>query len=320
MTALVEGQQQLPLIALVGPTGSGKTALAIAAAKKLREGGYPAEIISADAMQLYRGMDIGTAKATTAERDAIVHQLLDIWDPANEASVEEYQRLAREQIRDCHSRGVIALLVGGSGLYVSSVVYDFQFPGHDRDIRARLEEQFDASGIGPLAALLRQKDPEVANAVDLNNPRRVIRALEVMEMTGQAPSAHLEARGRWWVEPTLMIGLDAPREWLLRRIDQRVEKMWHDGLVEEVSRLREQGLGKTASQAIGYREVVELLDGQLSESDTLAQIAQHTKRYARKQMSWFRRDDNIRWVEPTSPSLVTDVSAMMMAAIDPSGQ
>ena len=305
----------LPVFALIGPTGAGKTAVAIRVAQELSDTGHPVEILSADAMQLYRGMDIGTAKATAEEQRAVVHHLLDVWDPADDASVEDYQRLARERISDCHSRGAIPLLVGGSGLYVSSVVYDFQFPGHDPEIRAQLEAQFDSEGLSPLVARLREQDPEVAEAVDLNNPRRVIRALEVMELTGEAPSAGLAARGQWWHQPTVIVGLDAPRPWLIERIDQRVQAMWESGVVDEVRRLQEAGLGKTASQAIGYREVLQFLGGEVSESDARDLVAQHTKQYARKQMSWFRRDENIHWVDASAEGVTSMVAEVFRTAL-----
>ena len=315
MSGAVLDATRLPVLGLVGPTGAGKTAIAIDVAQKFADMGHPVEIISADAMQLYRGMDIGTAKATADERQAVTHHLLDVWDPATEASVEEYQRLARAQIQDCHARGVTPLLVGGSGLYVSSVVYDFQFPGHDPTIRAALEADLESTGLGPLVARLRERDPDAAEAVDLNNPRRVVRALEILELTGEAPSASLAARGQWWYQPTVLVGLDAPRQWLVDRIDARTEAMWEAGLVDEVARLRETGLGPTAVQAIGYREVIDMLAGNLSEADAKQQVAQHTKRYARKQMSWFRRDSHIQWVDASADDVATTVFDALLGAL-----
>lgn len=309
------GASGLPVWALVGPTGSGKTSLAIDLVEQGQVDGIAVEVLSADAMQLYRGMDIGTAKATPEEQRRVTHHLLDIWDPRDEASVEDYQRQARDQIVDCHGRGVIPLLVGGSGLYLSSVVYDFVFPGHDPDTRHRLESEFDQHGIEPLATRLRDADPEVAESIDLNNPRRVIRALEVMEITGELPSAGLQARGTWWHEPTVIVGLDAPREWLVSRIDQRVSTMWDEGLVEEVRALTQSGVGKTAAQAIGYREVIDLLEGSVTDQEARDLVAAHTKRYARKQMSWFRRDENIHWIDPSSPGALDQVVAHCRASM-----
>jgi len=294
--------------ALVGPTGTGKTATAIAVAKAATQRGLSVEIVSADAMQLYRGMDIGTAKASPTERAQVPHQLLDTWEPSAEASVEDYQRMAREAIVDAQARGVVPLLVGGSGLYVSSVIYDFRFPGHDPQIRDRLEAQLENKGLVSLVALLREKDPQVADAVDVHNPRRVVRALEIMELTGEPPSASLAARGSWWREPCTVVGLAGPWEWLDARINQRVEQMWQRGLVDEVRTLRGAGLGKTAAQAIGYREVLAHLDGEISEAEAKEQVSQHTRRYARKQMSWFRRDENIHWINASADSVETEVA------------
>jgi tRNA dimethylallyltransferase len=308
------------LWALVGPTGTGKTATAIALAEGAAEHGVSVEIVSADAMQLYRGMDIGTAKASATERAQVPHHLIDTWEPSAEASVEDYQRMAREVIADAHARGVVPLLVGGSGLYVSSVIYDFRFPGHDPQIRDRLEAQLEKEGLVSLAALLREKDPQVADAVDVHNPRRVVRALEIMELTGEPPSVSLQARGSWWHQPCTVVGLAGPWEWLDARINQRVEQMWQRGLVDEVRTLREQGLGKTAAQAIGYREVIDYLEGELSEPEAKEQVSQHTRRYARKQMSWFRRDKNIHWVNASGDSVASDVADYFLPAASHSGR
>ena len=301
-----EEAPSLPLWVLVGPTGSGKSALAIEVARASSERGQPVEIISADAMQLYRGMDIGTAKVAVSERGGIPHHLLDVWTPDTPASVEEYQRMARDQILDCHRRGVIPLLVGGSGLYVSAVVYDFDFPGHDPETRQRLEQIFENEGLGPLVSELRQRAPEFAPSIDLDNPRRVIRALEIIDHTGKPPIAGLDARGQWWHKPTRIVGLDADREWLVERINLRVSQMWQVGLVAEVMSVRNGvGFGPTAAQAIGYREVISHLDGELSEHEAKELVAQHTRRYARKQLSWFRRDENIRWLRVPHPDIAS---------------
>lgn len=302
-------------MALVGPTGSGKSAIAIGLAKALAQGGQPAEIISADAMQLYRGMDIGTAKIGPEEAENIAHHLLDVWSPGQEASVQDYQHRARKAITDCFSRAVVPVVVGGSGLYVSSVLYQFDFPGTDETLRKTLEVELEASGLEAMAQKLVQLDSEASENVDLKNPRRVIRALEIIQLTGRAQTPRLHARGALWHEPTLVVGIDLPREELVRRIDTRVEEMWEKGLVDEVRRLRAApaGLGKTASQAIGYREVLDFLDGSISEAEAKKEIAQHTKRYARKQMSWFRRDENIHWINPTTTSPVDTIIRALQA-------
>lgn len=228
--------------------------------------------------------------------------------------------MARQAISDAQARGVVPLLVGGSGLYVSSVIYDFRFPGHDPQIRDRLEAQLENEGLVSLVALLREKDPQVADAVDVQNPRRVVRALEIMELTGEAPSASLAARGAWWREPCTVVGLAGPWEWLDARINQRVEQMWQRGLVDEVRTLRGAGLGKTAAQAIGYREVLAHLDGEISEAEAKEQVSQHTRRYARKQMSWFRRDENIHWINASADSVETEVADYFLQPASSSGR
>ena len=301
------------LLCLVGPTGSGKTAVSIAVAEALSAKGLPCEIVSADAMQLYRGMDIGTAKASEDDRRAIPHHLLDVWEPTKEASVQEYQELARAAITDCFDRGVIPLLVGGSGLYVSAVIYDFQFPGTDQALRDSLEGRFETEGLKPLVTELLDADLDAADAVDLNNPRRVIRALEVLQITGEPPTAGLAARGQWWHEPTVVVGLQAPRDWLHQRIETRVHQMFDSGLVGEVKSLLEEGMSSTASQAIGYREVADMLAGEFSEAEAREQVAHHTRRYVRRQDSWFRRDQNIHWL----PADAEDVSTQVLSTVLP---
>lgn len=304
--------QRMPLLAIVGPTGSGKSSIAINLVKALSEKGITAEVVSADAMQLYRGMDVGTAKISPDEASGVPHHLLDVWEPTDEASVQDYQERARTAISDCFDRGVLPILVGGSGLYVSSVIYQFDFPGTDDDIRARLEAELEKDGVAALAKRLVDADPDAADGIDLNNPRRVVRALEVWEITGELPTIGLRARGELWHQPTLTVGIEWPRETLVERIDQRVEQMWERGLLDEVRSLHHDGkLGKTAGQAIGYREVVDFLNGELTEDETKDAIAQHTRRYARKQMSWFRRDSSIHWVDPT----VSDPVATIVKAI-----
>jgi tRNA dimethylallyltransferase len=292
--------QRMPLVAIVGPTGSGKSSIAVEVAKTLAAEGVTAEIVSADAMQLYRGMDVGTAKITPEEASGVPHHLLDVWEPTEEASVQDYQERARAAISDCFGRGVLPILVGGSGLYVSSVIYQFDFPGTDEGIRARLESELEHDGLHALAQRLVGVDPDAAEGIDLNNPRRVVRALEVWEITGELPTIGLQARGELWHQPTLIVGVEWPRDELVESINSRVSQMWNRGLVDEVRALHDAGeLGKTAGQAIGYREVVDFLNGDISEAEAKDAVAQHTRRYARKQMSWFRRDSSIHWVDPT---------------------
>jgi len=303
----------VPLVAIVGPTGSGKSGIAVELALALRNSGQAAEIVSADAMQLYTGMDIGTAKVTKEERNGVSHHLLDVWEPSTEASVQDYQERARTAITECFSRGVIPILVGGSGLYISSVLYNFEFPGTNEEIRQRLEDELEKDGLSALASRLVEKDPDAATEVDLNNPRRVVRALEVIEITGMPITPGLKARGERWHEPTVVVGIEWERTALIERIDQRVELMWQRGLVDEVRSLSEStpGLGKTAAQAIGYREVLDFLAGESDEAEAKELVAQHTRRYARKQMSWFRRDDAIKWIDGSRSDIVATIESLI---------
>ena len=286
-----------PIVAIVGPTGVGKSDLGIQVARTLADKGVSAEIINADAMQLYAGMDIGTAKVTDEERHGIPHHLLDVWPVSKEASVADYQLLARQAIIDCHDRGVLPVMVGGSGLYVSSVVYEFEFPGTDPEVREQLEQRLQEEGVEALVAELREQDPEAASAIDPRNSRRIVRALEVIQITGKPFGAGLHARSTLWREPVLVMGLQRERSVLSRALEERVEKMWASGLVEEVQGLLDgpEPLGVTASQAIGYRQVMEYLAGSSSQSEAIAETVSLTKRYARRQISWFRRDPQIVW-------------------------
>lgn len=288
------------LWAVVGATGTGKTALSLDLVEASQAQGRPAEIVNADAMQLYRGMDIGTAKLPIAERRGIPHHLFDVLEPAEEAAVAWYQQAAREAISDIHARGADAVLVGGSGLYVSSVLFDFRFPPRDPAIRARLEAALDADGPGVLHARLRERDPSTAEKVDPRNGRRIVRALEVLELGEAGHSAALPDAPVLWHEPTTIVGVAVPREELVVRLDARVERMWADGLLDEVARLRAAGLadGVTASRAIGYAQALAELDGRMSHADAVAETQALTRRYARRQVSWFKRYPDVTWVGP----------------------
>ena len=287
------------VVSIVGPTASGKTGLGIAIARALAERGERAEIVNADAYQMYRGMDIGTAKPTAEERSAVPHHLIDIIDPDDAMSVARFQTLARECIANLQARGIRPILVGGSGLYARAAIDDISFPGTDPDVRAILFEE------------LKAKDPEAAARMDPRNPRRTIRALEVIELTGRPYSASLP-RYRY-VIPSVQIGLDLPREELDRCIDLRTEQMRADGFVDEVRRLRPH-LGATASRALGYQQVIDALDGLWSEDEAFADIAQKTKRLARKQMGWFGRDPRIHWLRAQNPDLVSNAMAVIAHA------
>ncbi|QMU97958.1 tRNA (adenosine(37)-N6)-dimethylallyltransferase MiaA [Microbacterium esteraromaticum] len=287
------------LWAIVGATGTGKSELALDLAEHLRRQGSPAEIVNADAMQLYRGMDIGTAKLRIDERRGIAHHLLDVRDVSDEAAVAWYQPIAREAISGIHARGGDAILVGGSGLYVSSVIFDFRFPPRDAAVRSRLEAELAESGAGELFERLRQRDPATAARIDPKNGRRVVRALEVIEQGGSTHGAALPDEPELWHPRTRIIGLHTPREQLVERLDRRVERMWREGMLGEVERLRADGIegGVTASRAIGYAQALAQLRGEMTQDAAIAETQALTRRYARRQVSWFKRYADIEWVE-----------------------
>lgn len=280
------------VIAVVGPTAAGKSDLGVFLAQRL--GG---EVVNADSMQLYRGMDIGTAKLTLLERAGVPHHLLDIWDVTAAASVAEYQRLARARIDALLAEGRWPILVGGSGLYVRGAVDNLEFPGTDPEVRARLEEELTLRGPGALHARLAGADPEAAQAILPSNGRRIVRALEVIEITGKPFTANLP--GHDSVYDTVQIGVDVARPELDERITRRVDRMWDAGLVEEVRALEAQGLreGRTASRALGYQQVLAALAGQCTMDEARTETVRATKRFARRQDSWFRRDPRVHWLK-----------------------
>ncbi|GAA3924373.1 tRNA (adenosine(37)-N6)-dimethylallyltransferase MiaA [Streptomyces gulbargensis] len=279
------------VIAVVGPTAAGKSDLGVFLARQL--GG---EVVNADSMQLYRGMDIGTAKLTPEERGGVPHHLLDIWDVTEAASVAEYQRLARAEIDRLLAEGRTPILVGGSGLYVRGAVDALEFPGTDPGVRARLEAELDERGSGVLHARLAAADPEAARAILPSNGRRIVRALEVIEITGKPFTANLP--GHESVYDTVQIGVDVARPELDARISARVDRMWEAGLVDEVRALEALGLreGRTASRALGYQQVLAALAGECTEDEARAETVRATKRFARRQDSWFRRDPRVHWL------------------------
>lgn len=291
------------LIAIVGATGTGKSNLSLGLAEQLASTGSAAEIINADAMQFYRGMDIGTAKIPESLRRGIPHHLLDVLDPEQEASVADYQVAARAAIADVQSRGGVPILVGGSGLYVSSVLWDFRFPGTDPGIRARLEAELEAQGPGLLHRRLRELDPEAADAIGASNGRRLVRALEVIELTGQKFGSGLPDESSL-SQPVTIFGVQSPRDVLVHRLDERVRDMWTAGLVEEVRELGEDRLGVTAARAIGYAQALGQLAGALTEAEAIAQTQALTRRYARRQVGWFRRYPGTTWFDADDPTIV----------------
>ena len=306
-------ESSTPLIAIVGATGTGKSVLALDLAESLAAEGRAAEIVNADAMQLYRGMDIGTAKLSVADRRSIPHHLLDVLEPREEASVAAYQQQARAVIDDILGREATPILVGGSGLYVSSVLYDFRFPGTDAAVRERLEGELIAEGPGILHRRLHAVDPVAAQAIGPHNGRRLVRALEVVTITGEPFGAGLPVENDLW-RPAVTIGLRADRAWLVERLDARVAGMWRDGLVAEVAALRPGGLGVTAARAIGYAQAVAQLDGILTEPEAIEQAAALTRRYARRQVGWFGRYTSTHWISSDSPVRVALARATLADA------
>lgn len=287
------------VIAVVGPTAAGKSDLAVDLARALS-----GEVINADSMQLYRGMDIGTAKLTVEQRRGVPHHLLDVWDVTREASVARYQRLARDVIAELHARDVLPILVGGSGLYVRAVLDALEFPGTDPVVRAALEAELAEAGAQVLHDRLARADPGAAAAILPGNGRRVVRALEVIEITGRPFSATMP--GYRSVYEAVQIGVRVARPELDARIDRRVARMWAAGLVDEVRTLADAGLrsGRTASRALGYAQVLRYLDGDWTQEWAREETARATRRFARRQESWFRRDPRVWWLAHDDPDLL----------------
>ena len=282
-----------PIVAVVGVTASGKTALSLDLAEAL--GG---EVVNTDAMQVYRGMDIGTAKLPPAERRGIAHHLLDTHDVSEPLTVAAFQAEARAVIADLRARGATPVLVGGSALYTRAILDRFEFPGEDASIRARLEAELAEVGAGALHARLAERDPEPAARIDVDNGRRIVRALEVIELTGRPFGASLPALE--YADPaTVQVGVRIDRDELDRRIEQRVTEMFEAGFVDEVQRLGP--LGRTAATAIGYREVTAYLAGDLTEDEARERTVVATRRFARRQEKWWRKDPRITWVDAHDP-------------------
>jgi tRNA dimethylallyltransferase len=297
-----------PVIALVGPTAAGKSELSLTLARTL--GG---EVVNADSMQLYQGMDIGTAKLTEAERAGVPHHLLDVWPVTQTASVADYQLLARGVIDDVRGRGRTPILVGGSGLYVRAAIDKLQFPGTDAELRAGLEREMERVGAAVMHERLAALDPAAAAAILPTNGRRVVRALEVIELSGRPFSATLP--GYESVYRVVQLGVAMPRPELDRRIAQRVDRMRQLGLVDEVRRLEREGLrdGFTASRALGYAQVLRFLAGDWTEDAAFEQTITATRRFVRRQESWFQRDPRINWI-PAGPGLADRALAAVRSA------
>ncbi|AQX14821.1 tRNA (adenosine(37)-N6)-dimethylallyltransferase MiaA [Tessaracoccus lapidicaptus] len=301
----------VPLVVLVGPTATGKSGLAVDLALELAAAGRPAEIVNADSMLVYRGMDIGTAKPTRAERRGVPHHLIDIWDVTVRASVAEFQLLARETIARLRGAGVIPVMVGGSALYTRAIVDRFDFPGSDPEVRAHWEAELAAGGPHALHARLAQLSPESATQIEPGNGRRIVRALEIAELTG----GHRAELPQWTYElPGVhQFGLTMDRADLDRRIEERVDAMWRAGLVDEVRGLVSAGLrdGQTAVRAIGYRQVVDFLDGACSEDEAREAVKRATRQFFRKQLGWYRRDPRITWLPAGDPMNVGRIVAAL---------
>lgn len=298
----------IPVVVINGPTASGKSGLAVDVARALVADGVPAEVLNTDSMLVYRGMDIGTAKPTVAERAGVPHHLIDILDITEEASVARLQELARAAIAECRGRGVVPILVGGSALYVHAIIDEFNFPATDAALRARLEAELEELGAAALHERLAARAPEVAAGILPGNGRRTVRALEALELTGSFRSQL--PQWRYALAPVLQYAVDLPRAELDERIADRVEAMWLAGLVEEVSELERRGLreGRTASRAIGYRQVLAYLAGECSLDEAKQTTIQVTRRFARKQLGWLRRDQRIVWLEPGPQAVAAIVS------------
>lgn len=288
-------------IAVVGPTASGKSALGIALAHE-----FGGEVVNVDSMQLYRGMDIGTAKLPVEEREGITHHLLDIWDVTKTASVAEYQALAVAKVEEIMARGKVPVLVGGSMLYVQSLIDAWSFPPTDPAVRARYEARLQEIGIDALHAELAEVDPEAASIIEDKDPRRTVRALEVIELTGKpfkASQPPKNAPPRWG---TRILGLRTNAEWLNPRIELRTRMMFEQGLIDETRALVKDGLvrNSTAGRAIGYAQVLAMFDGELTEEEALEQTITGTRRYVRRQRSWFNRDPRTVWLDAADSNVV----------------
>ena len=283
------------VIVICGATATGKSDLAVALASEI-----DGEVINADSMQLYKGMDIGTAKITDEERRGIPHHLMDLLEVTEDANVAWYQEKAREKITEVHSRNKSAIIVGGTGLYIKAILDDLNFPDTDPVVRAELELEYATKGIGPLFERLEKLDPAAALAIDKANSRRVIRALEVIKITGKPFTANLPRQESTRYPEALQFGLVMERELLGEKISARVERMWQAGFVAEVESLIEAGIrrGTTAQKALGYSQVIAYKEGKISEDEAIEETKRATRQYARRQETWFSRDERIMWISP----------------------
>jgi tRNA dimethylallyltransferase len=289
-------------IVICGATATGKSDLAVAVAQEIGE-----EIINADSMQIYKGMDIGTAKLAPADRGGIEHHMLDILAVTQDSTVAWYQELARRSVTAIHNRGKHAIIVGGTGLYIKSILDDLNFPDTDAVVRQRLTEEAKEFGIVQLFQRLEQLDPAAAAAIDQQNERRVIRALEVIEITGKPFTANLPREDSSLYPNALQFGLVMDRAELGARVEARVDHMWESGFVAEVDRLIDEGITKatTARRALGYAQIISMRTGGMSEKLAIEETKRATRQYVRRQETWFSRDVRIKWISPMQPRLET---------------
>jgi len=308
-------------LCLVGPTGSGKSSLALEIAARLATKGLKAEIVNADAMQFYQGMNIGTAKLPFADRRGIEHHLLDWLPVTEESTAANYQEVARAKISELVEKGILPIVVGGSMLYVAALVNTFEFPGRDEELRAKLERELINLGPEAMHAKLALLDEGAASRIEPMNGRRIVRALEIVMITGEPFAAALPEEWESFL-PVLEIGLNSDRAHLVDRLAKRVEKMWEEGMVEEVRGLIDKGLreSKTARQAIGYAQALEQIDGVIDQDDAIAHTTQLTQRYSRRQMSWFRRDPRINWFDYQNVNLVDEVMELIYLKLELNGK
>ena len=300
------------LVAVVGPTGSGKSELGLKLAETIISRGGRAEIVNCDSMQFYRGMNIGTAKLSVEERRGVVHHMIDVLNIRDESTAAEYQQQVRPIIENLQSQGITPILVGGSMLYIAAALNTFEFPERDAELRQQLEIELETLGSHAMHKRVAQLDANAASRIDPENGRRVVRALEILLITGEPFSAALPDETESW-QPVLEIGLNSDRAHLVGRLASRVEQMWANGLVAEAEGLIAEGIreGKTSSRAIGYAQALAQLDGVISEEEAIAQTVQLTGRYARRQMSWFRRDERINWFDYQDPNLLRAVTQLV---------
>lgn len=292
----------MKVIVICGATATGKSEMALDVAEQIG-----AEIINADSMQLYTGMDIGTAKLSVVERRGIPHHLLDVLSVKQDSTVACYQQMARDRISEIHSRNQHVVIVGGTGLYIKAVLDELNFPDTNPEVRARLESESEEFGSDSLFTRLQELDPAAALAIDRANTRRIIRALEVIEITGRPFTANLPREDSSRFPDALQFGLVMEREHLGERIDLRVEKMWEQGFLAEVDALIAEGIleGSTAQRALGYSALIAMRAGQMTEVEAKEETKRSTRQYARRQETWFSRDARIQWIAPHQPRLET---------------